>query len=84
MIREETPERMNEANDARWQEYGKLRRMERKLQGKILEYSGKGPPSPEPMFHQELPRSNPRERGEHRGLAGHSAGEDAEAGWRID
>ena len=63
MIGEETPEKVKEANDARWQEYEKLRRMERKLQGKILEDPTKGLPSPEPTFHEAFPGSNHRERG---------------------
>ena len=63
MTGEEAPEKVQEANDARWQEYGKLRRLERKLQKKILEDPGQRPSSPEPMFHATLPGSHPMERG---------------------
>ena len=36
MAGEDAPGKVQEANEARWQEYGKLRRMERKLRKKIL------------------------------------------------
>ena len=55
---EEAPEKVQEENDARWQEYGKLRRMERKLQKKILGDPGQRPSSPEPMMHATIPGSN--------------------------
>ena len=63
MAGEEAPEKVQEANDARWQEYGKLRRMERKLQKKILGDPGQRPSSPGPMVHSILPESHPMERG---------------------
>ena len=75
---------MQEANNARWREYGKLITMDRKLQKKILEDPGPRPSSPEPMFHSILPGSHPMERGERASLAEPRTGEDAGAGWRID
>ena len=60
---EEAPEQVQEANDARWQEYGKLIRMERKLQRKILEDLGKRSSIPEHMFPAAFPKSHPMEWG---------------------
>ena len=84
MTGEETPDKVQEANDARWQEYGILTRMERKLQKKILENPGKRPPSPEPTFHAALPGSHPKKGGERTALAEPRTGEHAGAGWRTD
>ena len=50
MAGEDAPETVKKANKARWQEYRKLRRMERKLQKKILEDPGERSSSPEPRF----------------------------------
>ena len=61
---EGVPKRVQEAKDARLPEYGKLRRMERKLQREILEDPGKRPSSPEPMFPAAFPERYPLEQGE--------------------
>ena len=44
-------------------ENGEMRKLERRLQRKILEDHEKRPTSPEPMRHAALPESYPRERG---------------------
>ena len=64
MTGEEAPEKVQEANDARWHEHEKMIRMERKLQKKILEDPGPRPSSPELMFHSMLPGSHSMERWE--------------------
>ena len=55
MAREEAPEKVQKANDARWGEYGKMVRIERKLQKKILEEPGPRPAIPEPSLPPALP-----------------------------
>ena len=45
MAEGEVPEKVRKANDARWREYGKMVRIERKLQKKILKTLDQGPPS---------------------------------------
>ena len=52
MAGEEAPEKVQEANDARWQEYGKLRRIERKLQIRSWKILEKGPPARNRGFMQ--------------------------------
>ena len=81
MTGKEAPEKLQEANDARWQEYGKLRRMERKLQKKILGDPGQWPSSHEPMVQAVLPGSHLMER---TFLEEPRTGEEAGASWRID
>ena len=75
---------MQEANNARWREYGKLITIEMKFQKKILEDHGPRPSSPEPMFHSIIPGSQPMDRGERASLAEPRTGEDVGYGWRID
>ena len=62
MAGEEAPKKVQEANDARWREYKKMVRMERKLQRKILEDPGPRPAIPEPMQHPVLPGRHSREQ----------------------
>ena len=52
---EEAPEKVQKANNVRWREYGKMVKMERKLQKKILEDPGPRPTIPEPSLHPVLP-----------------------------
>ena len=68
------PEKVIEANDARWQEYGKLRRIERKLQKKILD---KGRPALNRGFMQYSQGATPWNGGEQTSLAEPRTGEDA-------
>ena len=55
MVIEKAPEKVQKANDARWREYRKMVRMERKLQKRILEDPGPRPAIPEPSLHPVLP-----------------------------
>ena len=70
--------KVQEAKDAKWQEYGKLRRVERKLQREILEDPGKRPPRTDPMFPAALPESHPMEWGGKNG-PGKTQGSSSEA-----
>ena len=63
MVGEEEPEKVKVANNARWQEYGNLIKMERKLQKKIQRDPGQGPSSHEQMRRAAIPRSNLTEWG---------------------
>ena len=62
MANEEVPEKVQEANNARWGEYRKMVRIERKLQKKILEEPGPRPTIPEPSLPPALPERHSRER----------------------
>ena len=58
----EAQEKVKKANSARYHEYGKMLRMERKLQKKILEDPGPRPAIPEHILHPVLPGRHSMER----------------------
>ena len=53
---------VQKANNKRWGEYGKMVRIERKLQKKILEDPGLRPHIPEPSLPPILPGQHSMER----------------------
>ena len=62
MVGEEVPEKMEKANAARYHEYWKMVKIERKLQKKILEDPGPRPAIPEQILHPALSGRHPMER----------------------
>ena len=55
----EAPEEVKKANDARYMEYKRRLKIERRLQRKILEDPGTRPDLPEPSLHPVLPGPGP-------------------------
>ena len=49
------PEKVRRANNARWREYGKMAKIERKLKKKLMEDPGQRPFIPRPSLPQNLP-----------------------------
>ena len=63
MVGEEVPERVKEADKARWKEYEKLRKMEKKLQEKILGGPKQRPTSQEQGMQAAISKSLLTEQG---------------------
>ena len=55
MVEGEAPEKVRRANDARWKEYAKMAKIERKLKKKLMEDPGQRPFIPGPSLPQTLP-----------------------------
>ena len=55
MAEGEAPEKVRRENDARWKEYAKMAKLERKIRKKIIEDPGQGPFIPGPTLLQTLP-----------------------------
>ena len=55
MAEGEAPEKVRRANDARWKEYAKMAKIERKLKKKLMEDPGQRPFIPGPSIPQTLP-----------------------------
>ena len=77
----EAPEKVLKANNTRWREYGKMVRMERKIQKKILD---QGPPSQSQAYPQHSPGDTPWNGAERATLAKPRTVEGAAAAWGKD
>ena len=84
MAGEEVPERVKKADKARWKEYEKLRKMEKRLQEKILGGPKQRPTSQEQGMQTAISKSLLTERGEQTYWTRHRTGEKARDGWKTD
>ena len=62
MAEGEAPEKVQRGNDARWKEYAKMAKIERKLKKKLMEDPGQRPFIPGPSLPQTLPELPALER----------------------
>ena len=75
----EAPEKVKRANAARYLEYGKMMKIERRLRRKILKDPGPRPIIPEHILHPVLPERHYRERC---GTCNPCKAQDCESRWR--